>query len=218
MKFPFPKEANAVARGSLVLLIFFLLIGGSFAMIYRRIPTATGEGAEVVQPILFNHRHHVQGLGLDCRYCHTSVEKSSRAGFPDTATCYGCHAKIWNQAAMLEPVRKSGQNHQSLHWFQINRLPDYVYFDHSIHISKGVGCVSCHGEVSKMAVVTQRRSFLMRDCLQCHEAPTQNIRPRSEITNDSWQPNEKEFVSSQELMKVYHVQPPPITNCSVCHR
>lgn len=190
MKYPFPKEANAVARLALVFIILLLIGTGGLAMIYRHSPMATGQGVQILQPLPFSHQHHVQGLGLDCRYCHTSVEKSSSAGFPDTKTCFGCHSHIWSEAPVLEPVRKSARDHRPLSWLRVNRLPDHVYFDHSIHIAKGVSCMSCHGDVSKMAVLVQTRSFLMRDCLECHE-------------------------SSE---KKYGVKAPPITNCSVCHR
>ena len=186
-------------------------------MVYRHSPMATGEGAEILQPLPFNHQHHVQGLGLDCRYCHTAVEKSAKAGFPDAATCYGCHSEIWKSAPMLDPVRKSVEENHPLYWFQVNRLPDYVYFDHSIHINKGIGCVSCHGEVSQQALITQQRSFLMRDCLECHEAPEKNLRPRAEITNDQWRATGSTDQEA-ELVRLYNVRPPPITNCNVCHR
>lgn len=217
MKFPFPPEANAVSRLSLVLLILFSIVALSFTMVYRHSPMATGEGAEIVQPIPFSHQHHVQGLGLDCRYCHSSVDKSSQAGFPDTATCLGCHSKIWADANMLAPIRESGRNKTPLHWFRVNRLPDYVFFDHSIHVNKGIGCVSCHGAVSKMPRVVQQRSFLMRDCLECHSAPEKYLRPISEIFNEGWLPSDQNSLG-EELIHVNQVHPPPITNCMACHR
>lgn len=217
MKYPFAPQTNALARLSLALLILVSIGALGFTMIYRQSPMATGEGAEILQPIPFSHQHHVQGLGLDCRYCHTSVEKSSHAGFPDTATCLGCHAKIWTQATMLQPVRDSGKNNTPLHWFQVNRLPDYVYFDHSIHINKGIGCVSCHGTVSQMPLIKQHRSFLMRDCLGCHEAPEKHLRPLTEIFNEHWKAENQDSLG-RDLLQRNHVRPPPVTNCTACHR
>lgn len=217
MKYPFSKGANAISKVSLV-LIFLVLIGAlSFAMAYRQFPMATGEGAEIVQPIPFSHKHHVQGLGLDCRFCHNTVDKTSQAGYPDTATCFGCHSKIWNKAEMLKPVRESAANKTPLHWFRVNRLPDHVYFDHSIHVSKNIGCVSCHGEVSKMARVVQHRSFLMRDCLECHSAPEKYVRPHKELFNEAWNPLNQEEIGMQ-LIRHKNIKTPPTTNCSACHR
>jgi cytochrome c3-like protein len=217
MKHPFSDGTNALARLSLFFLIVLVIGSLSLAMVYQHFPIATGQGAEILQPIPFSHQHHVQGLGLDCRYCHTSVEKSANAGFPDTATCVGCHSMIWNQSAMLEPVRESARTNTPLHWFRVNNLPDYVYFDHSIHINKGIGCVSCHGLVGQSPRVVQKRSFLMRDCLECHKAPEKYLRPASEILNENWH-TEDQLTLGRTLMKENNVHPPPITNCSVCHR
>ncbi|MGZ3770693.1 MAG: cytochrome c3 family protein [Bdellovibrio sp.] len=186
-------------------------------MVYRHFPMATGEGSLINQPIAFSHQHHVQGAGLDCRYCHTSVEKSSSAGFPDTGTCYGCHSQIWNKAPILEPVRKSAKENKPLQWFRVHRIPDYVFFDHSIHISKGIGCVSCHGAISTMKVVVQKRSFLMRDCLGCHQNPEKFVRPVSQIFNENWTAQDQNTLG-KELIKKYHINAPPKTNCNACHR
>lgn len=217
MKFPFSAGCNSLARLTLALPVFLSIGTLAFAMIYRHSPMATGEAAEIVQPIPFSHKHHVQGLGLDCRFCHITVEKTSQAGYPDTATCLGCHSKIWSQAAMLEPLHESGEKKKPLHWFRVNRLPDYVYFDHSIHLAKNVGCVSCHGEVGQMARVVQKRSFLMRDCLGCHENPEKHVRPQGELFNEAWQTNDQRAVGL-ELVKENNIHPPPITNCVACHR
>jgi len=217
VKFPFSAKANDFTRWFLIFLTVALLATAAFATVYHHVPLFTQVGKQTVQPLPFSHQHHVQGLGLDCRYCHTSVEKSASAGYPDTATCYGCHSQIWTQAAMLQPVRDSAQHNKPLTWFRVNQLPDYVYFNHSIHIAKGIGCVSCHGEVSRMAVVVPHRTFLMRDCLSCHEAPEKYVRPREEIFNEKWVAENQQEVG-ERLVHEYGIQSPLLTNCSVCHR
>ncbi len=185
-----------------------------------------------MQPVPFSHQHHVAGLGLDCRYCHTSVETSSFAGIPPTQTCMNCHSQIWTNAAMLEPVRASFRSGQSLHWTRVNDLPDFVYFDHSIHIHKGIGCDSCHGPVDRMPLMYQAKSLQMDFCLDCHRAPQKYIRPRSQVFNMEYQPPSAErpvtvggrSYSDQEslgraLLQQYQVRGVrDITSCSTCHR
>jgi Cytochrome c7 and related cytochrome c len=135
------------------------------------------------QPVPFSHQHHVTGLGIDCRYCHTSVENSGFAGIPPTKTCINCHSQIWTNAALLEPVRESFRTGKSLQWTRVNQLPDFVYFDHSIHINKGVGCTTCHGPVGQMPLMYQYASLQMEWCLDCHRAPEKYLRPRDEVFN-----------------------------------
>src|SRR4051795_12264875 len=129
------------------------------------------------QPVQFSHQHHVAGLGIDCRYCHTSVETSSFAGIPPTKTCMNCHSQIWTNAQLLEPVRASYRSGQSLQWTRVNQLPDFVFFNHSIHVTKGVGCNTCHGPVDQMPLMYQAESLQMEWCLGCHRAPQNNLRP-----------------------------------------
>ena len=149
----------------------------------QRSPYVTYAGVRRPQPVPFSHQHHVAGLGIDCRYCHTSVETSSFAGIPPTKTCMNCHAQIWTNAALLEPVRESYKSGKSLVWTRVNDLPDFVYFNHSIHINKGVGCNTCHGPVDRMPLMYNEASLQMEWCLECHRAPEKNLRPRDQVFN-----------------------------------
>ena len=162
---------NFFARFSLLAAIALAGLGAAIVMAIPQSDYSTGRAAEVVQPVPFSHKHHVQGLGLDCRFCHASVETSAEAGLPDTHTCMGCHSQVWTQAAMLAPVRDSESENRRLHWIRVHNLPDHVYFDHHAHVRQGVACAVCHGDVANMASVVQVRSFRMKDCIDCHEAP-----------------------------------------------
>ena len=154
-------------------------------------PYVTYQGVRQSQPVPFSHQHHNAGLGIDCRYCHTSVEQSSYAGIPPTKTCMNCHSQIWTNAALLEPVRESYRTGNSLMWTKVNYLPDYVYFNHSIHVNKGVGCPSCHGPVNKMPLMYQESSMRMEWCLECHRAPEKFLRPKDQVFNMNYeQPSE----------------------------
>jgi hypothetical protein len=152
----------------------------------QRSPWVTRQGQRPDQPVPFSHKHHVEGLGLQCQYCHTSVEKSSYAGIPPTKTCINCHSQIWTNAQLLEPVRQSWATGESLQWIRVHDLPDYVYFNHEIHVNKGIGCASCHGRVDEMPLMYQQNSLQMEWCLNCHRNPGVNLRPTSEIYNMSW--------------------------------
>src|SRR5437763_8930409 len=174
----FNRGANGLARMSLVILG---LVVTSLALTLnelQRSPYVTKQGERLEQPVPFSHQHHVAGLGLDCRYCHTSVETSGFAGIPPTKTCMNCHSQIWTGAALLEPVRESFRTGKSLVWNRVNDLPDFVYFDHSIHINKGVGCNTCHGPVDRMPLMFNYASLQMEWCIECHRAPEKNLRPR----------------------------------------
>jgi hypothetical protein len=152
----------------------------------QRSPWVTRQGQRPDQPVPFSHKHHVQGLGLQCQYCHVSVEKSSYAGIPPTKTCINCHAQIWTNAALLEPVRHSWATGESIVWTKVHDLPDYVYFNHSIHVNKGLGCASCHGRVDLMPLMYQQNTLQMEWCLNCHRDPAKNLRPVSQIYNMAW--------------------------------
>ena len=177
---------------------------------------ATRAKVPVEQPVPFSHEHHVGGLGIDCRYCHTSVENSSFAGIPPTKTCMNCHSQIWINAPMLEPVRQSFRTDQSLHWIRVHDLPDYVYFNHSIHIAKGVGCTTCHGQIDKMPLTWQESSLQMSWCLDCHRHPEQYVRPKSEVFSVAYRPPPNQLEIGRSLVKQYHIQ--SLTSCSTCHR
>lgn len=169
------------------------------------------------QPVPFSHRHHVGGLGIDCRYCHTSVEVSARAGLPPTHTCMTCHSQIWTGAPMLAPVRESLANDVSLTWHRVARLPDYVYFRHDIHIAKGVGCVTCHGRIDRMALTYQAKPLTMEFCVDCHRDPAPQLRPHDRITDMNWKPDDAGALGAR-LVAQNHIRLGQITYCTVCHR
>jgi ferredoxin len=153
----------------------------------QRSPWVTRQGQRPDQPVPFSHKHHVQGLGLQCQYCHVTVEKSSYAGIPPTKTCMNCHAQIWTNAQLLEPVRASWASGQSLAWTKVHDLPDFVYFSHEIHVNKGLGCSTCHGRVDQMPLMYAQNTLQMEWCLDCHRNPAKNLRPTSQIYNMAWE-------------------------------
>jgi hypothetical protein len=233
----FPHSANAYAKMSIALLLALLAGLGLSADRLQRSPWVTRQGERPEQPVPFSHNHHVQGLGIDCRYCHTSVDKSSFAGIPPTKTCMNCHSQIWTSAPLLEPVRASFKDNKSLVWTRVHDLPDYVYFSHEIHINKGVGCKSCHGPVNEMPLMYQAGSLQMEWCLDCHRNTQQNLRPRDQIYNMNYeQPSrlnpvkftgadgKMETFTTQEalgkkLHDEYHVRSEhELISCETCHR
>jgi hypothetical protein len=168
------------------------------------------------QPVPFSHRHHAGELGIDCRYCHTSVEQSSFAGLPPTQTCMTCHSQIWVNSPMLEPVRSSYQTDKSIEWSRVNALPDFVYFDHSIHVSKGIGCTTCHGPVAEMALTWRANTLEMSWCLECHRHPERYVRPREEVFNADYRRPPNQLELGRKLAKEYKIH--SLTNCDTCHR
>jgi hypothetical protein len=168
------------------------------------------------QPVPFSHKHHAGELGIDCRYCHTSVENSSFAGVPPTQTCMSCHSQIWTNAAMLEPVRASYRDDKSISWTRVNALPNFVYFDHSIHVSKGVGCTTCHGPIAEMPLTWRANTLYMSWCLECHREPQKFVRPKSEVFNPYYEPPANQIELGLKLVKEYKIQ--SLTNCTTCHR
>jgi hypothetical protein len=177
----------------------------------------TRVGEPRAQPVPFSHEHHVSGLGLDCRYCHGSVETAATAGLPPTHTCMTCHSQLWTDAAMLAPVRRSLAEGTPLRWTAVNVLPDYVFFDHSIHVAKGVGCTTCHGEIGRMPLTWKGASLQMGWCLDCHRDPAPRLRPREHVFDPDWKPGPG-TPSGEELMAAYRIHPATLTDCSVCHR
>ena len=182
----FDRSSNALARTALVLTGLIVIALGVTLDQLQRSPWVTRQGQRADQPVPFSHKHHVQGLGLQCQYCHTSVEKASYAGIPPTKTCINCHAQIWTNANLLEPVRQSWATGESLPWTRVHDLPDYAYFSHQIHVNKGLGCSSCHGRVDEMPIMYQQSTLQMEWCLNCHRNPAKNLRPVGEIYNMSW--------------------------------
>lgn len=187
-------------------------------MVAVRTPLATGAGIHIRQPVPFSHEHHAGTLNIDCRFCHSGVEQSTFAGMPSTHTCMTCHSQVWTNAPMLAPARESLAFEQPLRWARMTDLPDYVFFDHSIHVNKGVGCESCHGRVDKMPLLYPENHFFMSFCLDCHREPQQHLRPLSEITRMGWQPEIPQLVLGAALLKKYHIETKNLTDCSICHR
>jgi hypothetical protein len=183
----FERSSNALARMSLVLSGLIIIALGVSLDELQRSPWVTRQGQRPDQPVPFSHKHHVQGLGLQCQYCHTTVEKSSYAGIPPTKTCINCHAQIWTNAQLLEPVRQSWATGQSLVWTKVHDLPDFAYFNHSIHVNKGIGCASCHGRVDQMPLMYMQNTLQMEWCLDCHRNPAKNLRPTSQIYSMTWE-------------------------------
>jgi hypothetical protein len=214
----FPKSANYLAPASIAALVLVAggAVGSLLALDYAGFNQRRGETVE--QPVPFSHEHHVAGLGIDCRYCHTAVEKSASAGVPPTSTCYNCHKIVWNEAPMLEPVRSSFRTGQPIEWNKVHDLPDFTYFNHSIHVAKGMGCATCHGPVHQMRLMRSAQPLQMRWCLECHRNPEKFIRPKEEIYNMTWKAKDQETLG-RELVEKYKVRPPAeITSCGTCHR
>lgn len=182
----FDRSSNALARMSLILTGLIIISLGLTLDELQRSPWVTRQGQRADQPVPFSHKHHVEGLGLQCQYCHTSVEESSYAGIPPTKTCMNCHAQIWTDADLLKPVRDSWATGKSIPWTRVHDLPDYVFFNHEIHVNKGLGCSSCHGRVDEMPIMYMQNSLQMEWCLNCHRNPAKNLRPTSEIYNMAW--------------------------------
>jgi hypothetical protein len=195
-----------------------LFLGGALWVIYGITSSSyvTGAGTAIAQPVPFSHKHHVSGIGLDCRYCHTTVEESSFATIPPTETCMSCHSQIWVNSSMLEPVRASFRTGQPIAWTRVHDLPNFVYFDHSIHVRKGVGCATCHGRVDQMPLIWQVESLQMQWCLECHRAPERFVRPREEVFNMQWRPPGNQLELGKQLVEKYKIR--KLTDCSICHR
>jgi cytochrome c7-like protein len=212
----FHRSANTLSKvsifGILSLVVGLILL----AIVLARSSYVTRQHIVVEQPLQFSHMHHVTDDGIDCRYCHTSVETSSFAGIPPTKTCMNCHSVLFANASFLEPVRASFRDNRPLHWVRVHDLPDFVYFNHSIHVKKGIGCESCHGRVDQMPLVYQENSLLMEWCVNCHKNPQDYVRPRSEITTMGYRPAVSQAVLGPQLVKEYRINPP--LSCSTCHR
>jgi hypothetical protein len=216
----FHPSMNTVSRVSIFGAVFFVL--GLLGLVYAlfRSPYQTQVHVAVDQPVQFSHEHHVSGLGIDCRFCHTSVETSSFAGLPPTETCMTCHSQIWTESAFLEPVRRSLRDNEPIRWNRVHDLPDYVFFNHSIHISKGVGCVSCHGRVDKMPLTWKEEPLTMEWCLGCHRNPEPNLRPKDKLFTLDWVPPAKSGRQSPSEGYVHKnkIEVERLSDCYTCHR
>ena len=212
----FHRSTNTIARVSIYGAVILVAILGYAVNVVNQTSYVTEVHTARPQPVPFSHKHHVGELGLDCRYCHSSVEVSSSAGMPPTQTCMACHSQIWTGAAILEPVRASYRDFTPISWTRVNALPDFVYFNHSIHVAKGVGCTTCHGPIAEMNITWREESLYMRWCLDCHNAPEKYLRPRSEVFNAFYKPPADQEALGNRLMAEYKVQ--KLTNCTTCHR
>lgn len=179
----------------------------------------TGVGLALPQPVPFSHKHHSGELGVDCRYCHTTVEREATAGIPPTQTCMTCHAQIWTGSDMLKPVRDSYNADEPLQWARLNKLPQYVYYNHSVHVTKGIGCSTCHGDVTSMQLTYRANAFEMRFCLDCHRAPERYVREPDQVWTMNWTPPADQASLGPELVARYHIRGGErLTECGICHR
>jgi hypothetical protein len=214
----FRPGANSIAITVIVVLCVLPPVTATAVYLVWSSPYATDQNLTREQSVPFSHAHHVGDLGLDCRMCHTGVEKAAFAGIPSTHICMTCHSQIWTNAAMLSPVRQSLATNKPLHWLRVNRVPDYVFFDHSVHVAKGIGCSTCHGPVQKMALMRQARPLTMGWCLECHRHPEQYIRPKDDVFDMSWQPPKDQVERGRHLLVQYLIHTQHLTDCSTCHR
>jgi hypothetical protein len=212
----FHPSFNTLSRVSIFGAVFFLAALAWLAYDINRSPYVTQADVVHAQPVEFSHAHHVGGLGIHCVYCHTSVEESYFAGIPPTRTCMNCHSQIWSDSPQLEPVRASFQTGQPIPWVRVHDLPDFSYFDHSIHVAKGIGCATCHGPVDRMPMMRREHSLSMQWCLECHHQPEKYIRPREEVFNMNWAREGFTDGDARELARNLHVS--QLQNCSICHR
>ncbi len=212
----FHRRANAFTSILLVGILLLLVTASVVLIALDHSPYANGTGSIPQQPVPFSHQHHVGGLGIDCRYCHTSVEQSSFAGLPDTHTCMTCHKQLWTRAELLQPVRQSYENDEPLAWTRVYDLADYVYFNHQAHVNNGVGCESCHGRVDRMPLTRQATPLTMEWCLDCHRDPGPNLRPKNAITAMGFEPGEAD--ASHPLLDIYDTPTDRLTECVTCHR
>jgi len=215
----FHRSTNTFSKVSIFGAVFFLAFLLWLFGALSRSSWATQAGVAREQPVPFSHAHHVGDEGIDCRYCHTSVEKSSFAGLPPTETCMTCHSQLWKDAPLLEPIRASFATNNPVQWNRVHDLPDYVYFNHSIHVAKGIGCSTCHGRVDQMPLTRKTETLYMKWCLECHRDPQKYVRPRDEIYDMTWQPSHDRNGEGEALIRQYHIDASGrLTNCSTCHR
>lgn len=212
----FHRSTNTFSKLSIFGAVFIIAAIAAVLTAINRSGYVTEAGVTREQPVPFSHRHHVAGMGIDCRYCHTSVENAAFANIPPTKTCMNCHSQIWANSPTLEPVRESFRTEKSIPWTRVHDLPDFAYFNHSIHVNKGIGCSTCHGPVDNMPLVRQEKSLQMEWCLECHRHPEHYVRPRQEVFNMEYQPPADQVALGTKLVEEYKIQ--SLTSCSTCHR
>jgi hypothetical protein len=215
----FHRSTNTFSRLTIFGSVFIL---GLFVWAFMQLDRSSYQTRATMardQPVPFSHAHHVGGAGIDCRYCHTTVENSSFANIPPTKTCMNCHSELWTTSPMLEPVRASFRTGQSIAWTRVHDLPDFVYFNHSIHVNKGIGCESCHGRVDRMPLIWQETSLQMEWCLDCHRHPERYVRPKQFVTTMGYAYPPDQPEEGRRLVKEYKIQDArTLTSCSTCHR
>lgn len=215
----FNRSANNIAKISMIMAA---VLGGLAFYFYTQIARSsylTGIYVEKQQPVQFSHKHHVGDDGIDCRYCHTQVETSASAGIPPTQTCMNCHNQLYADQPYLEPVRASYRENKPIEWQRVHDLPEFAYFNHSIHVAKGVGCSTCHGQIDEMPAVFQQNTLQMEWCLSCHREPEKFIRPKSEIYNMKWKDSDLNPEERKDLKEKYKIRSKEMmTSCSTCHR
>jgi hypothetical protein len=212
----FPAWSDSVFRLCLVLAVAGVLAVPIAAMLWVRTPYVTKEDDPIDQPIMFDHRHHVRDDGIDCYYCHYEAQRSKYAGAPPTSVCMNCHSQVWQRSERLAPLRASWFDDRPIHWRRVHVLPGFVYFDHSAHVSHGVGCAECHGRVDDMGEVYPVAPLTMMWCLDCHRSPEQHLRPQSEITDMEWRPDRPRAEIGAAIRRQLHIDPP--VSCTGCHR
>jgi hypothetical protein len=216
MAYIFPPWSNTAIRVAIAAGVLGGVALLAAPMIYVRTRWNTRQGVVIEQPVQFDHRHHVQDDAIDCRFCHYTVDRTGNAGMPSTALCMGCHSQIWNQSPLLELVRESFFADRSIQWNPVNKLPEFVYFNHAIHVNKGVGCTTCHGRVDQMPLVWKARTLQMGWCLDCHRAPERHLRPLSAITDMAWNAGPDQLRIGKQIAKELGVR--RLVNCTACHR
>jgi len=215
----FPPRSNTIARASLVAIPLLLAVVIGLLVWWVHSSTFTQVGVTIPQPVPFPHSIHVTVVGLDCRYCHDTVDQSSFANIPSTETCMTCHSQIRTESALLAPVRESWETGQPVAWNRVNNLPDHAYFDHQIHVNKGVGCETCHGRVDQMATAVKSNTFYMAECIDCHRAPERFVRPLDQVYAMGYQPAEDQNILGPQLVEEHNIRSSfELMNCSICHR
>ena len=216
----FRPSADTWLRVAMLAAVLVAVGGLLAASGYADSAYATRVGWVLDQPVPFSHAHHVGGLGMDCRYCHVTVETSAHAGLPSTHVCMTCHSQEWTRAPALEPVRRSWAMQRPLQWNRVAKLPDYVYFNHSIHLSRGVPCTACHGRVDRMPLMARAKPFEMKFCLDCHRDPLPHLVPLDAVADPEppkWTRQEQHAFALRQARRL-HIDPARLDNCDICHR
>lgn len=213
----FHPSTNVISKLSIVAVAVLVPVLG-VAGYFLNMTYGLAMHVPLPQPVEFSHQHHVTDDGIDCRYCHTSVDKAASAGMPSTEVCMTCHSQIWKDSPLIKPIYDSYRTGKPIEWNRVHDLPDFAYFNHSIHVQKGVSCVSCHGRVDKMPITWKEKDLSMAWCLDCHRNPEKNLRPREQVYNLGWKPKEPQEKLGKELIEKYHVLSElQLTSCSTCH-